>query len=434
MKKFYALALAAFALTASAEGIQGGFNLNPLKVMPSKIVRHEVPVRAASTVKPTAAPTIAEVEGLYVWEGYEYLLSNSTQKEIGEFSAPLKISVIDGNNLALTFDYGTYEGTFDPATGNISMESGQISQILWDGELIDIQLDHVVFSDEGFYYAETPLVLEYINGEFETGIDDAIMITMVEDGEIVGYLHIAGENFFHKFTEEIPEGWTAMGTFEYQDSWAFDLFGVDPAEYKYYVTVVKSDEDESVIRILNPYTSAVSMIASLGLNDNTKSGGVIELNIGNPNFIWLTGGLNSGYTFEQAGLVDMTCWNLEGYLKYNNPTATDEALMEAFESNDMEISDMVDDIITVRNCVFGAEGNEYSTGYWENKQGENVMTDAILWLGESTSGINNVVADNENNINAPVVYYNLQGVQVANPQGGIFIRKQGNQTSKVILK
>ena len=62
------------------------------------------------------------------------------------------------------------------------------------------------------------------------------------------------------------------------------------------------------------------------------------------------------------------------------------------------------------------------------------MTDAILWLGESTSGINNVVADNENNINAPVVYYNLQGVQVANPQGGIFIRKQGNQTSKVILK
>lgn len=35
---------------------------------------------------------------------------------------------------------------------------------------------------------------------------------------------------------------------------------------------------------------------------------------------------------------------------------------------------------------------------------------------------------------APVVYYNLNGVRVDNPQGGIFIRKQGNTVSKVIVK
>ncbi len=38
------------------------------------------------------------------------------------------------------------------------------------------------------------------------------------------------------------------------------------------------------------------------------------------------------------------------------------------------------------------------------------------------------------NENAPVEYYNLQGVRVADPSNGIFIRKQGTTTTKVIIK
>ena len=35
--------------------------------------------------------------------------------------------------------------------------------------------------------------------------------------------------------------------------------------------------------------------------------------------------------------------------------------------------------------------------------------------------------------NAPVEYYNLQGVKVANPENGLFIKKQGAKTTKVVL-
>lgn len=35
---------------------------------------------------------------------------------------------------------------------------------------------------------------------------------------------------------------------------------------------------------------------------------------------------------------------------------------------------------------------------------------------------------------APVVYYNLQGVRVANPENGLFIRVQGNKATKVLVK
>lgn len=48
------------------------------------------------------------------------------------------------------------------------------------------------------------------------------------------------------------------------------------------------------------------------------------------------------------------------------------------------------------------------------------------------SGVKDMTVDNAN---APVVYYNLQGVRVANPAaGGIYIRQQGNKVAKVLVK
>ena len=46
------------------------------------------------------------------------------------------------------------------------------------------------------------------------------------------------------------------------------------------------------------------------------------------------------------------------------------------------------------------------------------------------AGISNITIDN----NAPREYFNLQGVRVANPENGLFIVRQGNKVSKVIVK
>jgi len=47
-----------------------------------------------------------------------------------------------------------------------------------------------------------------------------------------------------------------------------------------------------------------------------------------------------------------------------------------------------------------------------------------------STGVEGINADN----NASVEYFNLQGVRVANPENGIFIRRQGTQVSKVIIR
>ena len=47
-----------------------------------------------------------------------------------------------------------------------------------------------------------------------------------------------------------------------------------------------------------------------------------------------------------------------------------------------------------------------------------------------SDGVAGIFADEDEN--APVVYYNLQGVRVDNPQGGLFIKQQGTKAVKVI--
>lgn len=55
----------------------------------------------------------------------------------------------------------------------------------------------------------------------------------------------------------------------------------------------------------------------------------------------------------------------------------------------------------------------------------------VIGANGETTGIENVAVDSND---APVEFFNLQGVRVANPSNGVFIRRQGNTASKVYVK
>lgn len=52
---------------------------------------------------------------------------------------------------------------------------------------------------------------------------------------------------------------------------------------------------------------------------------------------------------------------------------------------------------------------------------------------EGKAAVENISSDFIDNSDAPVEYYNLQGMRVSNPENGIFIRRQGNKAVKVRL-
>ncbi len=91
-------------------------------------------------------------------------------------------------------------------------------------------------------------------------------------------------------------------------------------------------------------------------------------------------------------------------------------------------------IVTAFECsgvgagLFGEyQGKSYGQEFY---MVEYIIFDSVF-SGED-AGIANVVVDN--NENAPVEYFNLQGVRVDNPAAGLYIRRQGNKTTKVLVK
>lgn len=63
-----------------------------------------------------------------------------------------------------------------------------------------------------------------------------------------------------------------------------------------------------------------------------------------------------------------------------------------------------------------------------------LLVDMNKWtvsFKEGAAGVESIGMD----LNAPVVYYNLQGVKVNNPvKGGVYVVKQGNKTAKVVVR
>lgn len=60
-----------------------------------------------------------------------------------------------------------------------------------------------------------------------------------------------------------------------------------------------------------------------------------------------------------------------------------------------------------------------------------IMVQKIVPVEDVNTGIDSIVSEDSN---APVEYFNLQGVRVANPESGLYIRRQGNKVTKVLVK
>lgn len=72
---------------------------------------------------------------------------------------------------------------------------------------------------------------------------------------------------------------------------------------------------------------------------------------------------------------------------------------------------------------------EYIRQY-KSYDNENFVNTSRTVYSDYFNGIGSIEADND----APVEYYNLQGVRVDSPANGLYIRRQGNKTTKVFIR
>lgn len=104
----------------------------------------------------------------------------------------------------------------------------------------------------------------------------------------------------------------------------------------------------------------------------------------------------------------------------------------------------VEAIKTDENGVLKSDKNAKTT-IWTPKDGGKTNEAYIDCVGGAyissidvsycaSGGASIIIPTVNNDPNAPVEYYNLQGVKINNPSNGMYIRRQGSQTTKIIIK
>ena len=106
------------------------------------------------------------------------------------------------------------------------------------------------------------------------------------------------------------------------------------------------------------------------------------------------------------------------WTRFAEPTAPTAFSWDFFDNETVSL-----DAYKGKKIQFGFEyvSTEECAGTWEIKD--------IVVKGKTKSGVANIELDET----AAPVYYNLQGVRVANPEKGLYIVVKGNKSSKVIF-
>lgn len=212
---------------------------------------------------------------------------------------------------------------------------------------------------------------------------------------------------------DTPEDWTSVGTCQFTEDLIGNLYqnssNVAWGTTTYEVEVQENIATPGLFRIVNPYTGSWPHVAN---NDHeTDHDHFLLIDATNPEKVNIPQsyiGFDGGYGHE--------------YLVSINNLAEDEADVDA-----TLWGKFADKTITLpAKSVYDAtllDGTPYTVGKGEFK----------LVLPDTYGGVLGVDADAD--VNAPVEFFNLQGVRVANPtEGQLVIRRQGTKVEKVVLK
>ncbi len=147
---------------------------------------------------------------------------------------------------------------------------------------------------------------------------------------------------------------------------------------------------------------------------------------------------SEGYTTAKASVEGFDWFTLKGKSYFIMPMsqgsdATRGSVFGVFDEEGSIVAYWADGEKVTGNACFGSfiavPNDDVSVYIYHFVPG--TVAEKFLFAVDSTSGMEGIEAENAD---APVEYYNLQGVKVANPSNGIFIKVQGSKASKVYVK
>ncbi len=198
-----------------------------------------------------------------------------------------------------------------------------------------------------------------------------------------------------------------------------ETYGLQPADYTGYSIVPVS----SMVTGPNPF--GWNYMFSIATTDGSKMGAFV----GEENSYWFKSGLRVYATTPQRSAT--------GKVTPFEPIPAGESFGEdsGYDAPSQAQQSYVvkdEDTYTVYISIYTNGNNKW---YLNDQDAEKAVNPAMMlkmsFNKETLAGAENIICDNEN---APVEYYNIQGVKIENPANGLYIKRQGDKVSKVILK
>ena len=436
MKKLYSIALAAtLAVSASAADIN--------KMM--RVAATEAqPVEISNIAKAPAKAAIANMDELIgIYDGTNYSgFASGLQTGIYSIrqSAANKVKIL---GFGLGYEI---EGTVDFAAKTITFEGNQVVGAESDGT--PVYCRHYRWNDngQGIYACPAQDIVLVLKDDGTIKFDDRTAIPgtnqaygsfdifFIGTDESLAGNSGYGCNYAPVFTKvaDTSADWQTVGEEGgaqiTDDGWVCPMWTFEFPALACTYQVNKTNSN--LVRITGAY-STMNEVGGYNFNLSALPGEIV-FNITDPTCVIVEMNHFSGYQSEDEGmyyLYNLEATNIEEGLSYEECI---EGIKAFFGEDAVSTFDTENGVLNIKNCVFGFTGQAdraQALNEWLPASAQCTETATIVLPEGWNSAIKGIEADNTN---APVEYFNLQGIRVANPENGVFIRRQGTQVTKVV--
>lgn len=406
MKRFYTLALASLTMLSASATVFNRAHMAPRANYTALAAEKSMSVTGTRALRaPARIATDAEtVEGLDIWNCYG-MLNNAFN---GQLSLEVSIKVDDAATGATTIDLEGYtlSATFDAETGTLSIPTMQKLGTDEDGDYYFYTKSFANDDEMADGFNGAANAVGTWNGTSISFDPDEVWAIGDPDQESLGWYILSCENVFTTDNSVAFEG-------KFNDNLVYPAFN-EGKENTEITDVTVTTNGGSIYTVKDPLQAIYKVLEIDGVSPD------LEIDASDPENVVVPAastGLGNGSNLYLYFNEAWWCDNFGGEL--------DDALRCTMTVDE-------DHNVTITFPYHSTTLWLYPTndGFYYGSTFESKLTfrdpDAPI-----TNGVKAISADS----NAPVRFYNLQGMEVSNPQAGSFvIRVQGSQAVKEIAK
>lgn len=448
MKKFYATVLAALCVFGVSAGIndarlRGDVAKKTVKESAFKATKPMVQSMqkvAGEKVISRAGEEVKSIEGEYNIFIGDYYFDDS----VGPFIEPATIELDEKGNVVISCDYffAPVTAAYDEATGVLTFSQFKFGKLNLGGNDYYVRFEPFAYVEEDnkgkVEITEYEAVFDADSGNILFPADHGFSWSAYTDSKyklLYSYIDLFDVEGLEPYTEiDLSAGWTTVGTATLEDAWITvsyvwsDGVGIAPDEAPITAELQQNDTEETLYRLVNPYYDPNWLLVETNTSTQT---GYIVFDIADPDHVIVKAGYPAGYKNSNGEfyVFGMLGWQIKQFGDTWDPAILPE-IIEFMEEKGQPFDTYADGVVSVNKSIFDIN-RKCETYYTWNGVEYTVSTITMHIDDDDLSGL----AEIEANDNAPVEYFNLQGVRVDNPAAGqVVIKRQGTKATKTLVR